>query len=76
MVVPHGHAKPGSDSEATKETASIVIPGGAHLIFCVCSVVAEHNELLHFVFVQYRVLISLHLLRRKLSNAALLIGYM
>lgn len=33
LVVPHGHAKPGSDSEATKETAPIVIPGEEHFIF-------------------------------------------
>lgn len=51
LVVPYGHAKPGSDSVATKETAPIVIAGEEHFLFffSVCSVVAEHNEPLHFI---------------------------
>lgn len=48
LGTPHGNAKPGSDLEARKETASIVIAGEEHFIF-LCFVVAEHNELLHFV---------------------------
>lgn len=49
LVVPHGYAKPGSDVEGTKETARGVIAGEEHFIFSVCSVVGEHNEVLHFV---------------------------
>lgn len=70
LVAPHGHAKPRSDSEATK--GKVLHCDSSRrafhfFFFSVSSVVSEHNELLHFVL--YRPFDIPALIKNKIKQA-------